>query len=105
MKNNDDHRYYVVCCNKQCAESGNIKKNTIKCSACRQNMRKLNLNMLNELFCLKANHCDGDCLLLHATKKHQSPPYISPCCDGSICSNQSCLFLHPNKKGNSWAVR
>lgn len=96
---------YVVCYNKLCGESGNIKKNTIKCNKCKSYTKSLDLDTLNVYFCMDARICDNEkCALLHANKKHQSPPYVSPCHRGKSCKKENCLYLHPNKVGNSWCV-
>ena len=103
---NYNNEFYLVCCNIQCLESGNIKKNINKCPICKIPPTRLDLSILNEFFCLNAIHCnDHKCQLLHSTKNHQSPPHISPCHEGLICANKKCLFLHPNDVGNSWGVR
>jgi hypothetical protein len=97
---------YVVCCHFSCKESGNIKKNLSKCPECRKSLNNLTLDLLNTQFCSFGQHClnssqllSDTCLLLHTTKTHQSPPYISPCINGIRCTNTNCLFLHPNKFG------
>ena len=95
---------YVVCCNTSCKESGNIKKNSSKCSTCRKTLDVLSLNLLNKQFCPKSENCNTNlCLLLHPSKNHQSPPYISPCAKGLYCKDDACLFLHPNGFG-IWVV-
>ena len=93
---------YVVCCNIQCKESGNIKKNLIKCSECKKHLTNLTLDVLNKHFCphgsiSKCSNIIEKCNMLHPTKHHHSPPYISPCINGKHCINKKCLFLHPNK--------
>jgi hypothetical protein len=97
---------YVVCCQPSCKESGNIKKNLSKCSGCKKLLNNLTLDLLNTYFCPNGQHCpdsrqvpSDSCLLLHTTKTHQSPPYISPCINGISCINNNCLFLHPNRFG------
>lgn len=96
---------YVVCCNISCRESGNIKKNLSKCSECKKPLINLSLDILNNLYCLDGITCKVcDCNNIHPTKKHISPPYISPCIHGIMCVEKKCLFLHPNKHG-SWLVR
>ena len=97
-----DSVFYVVCCN-DCKESGNIKKNFSKCPECKKPLTQVTLRILNEYFCKNGSLCkDSDCKLLHASKKHKSPPYISPCNYGVNCSNPNCLFLHFDSKCNSW---
>ena len=96
---------YVVCCNLPCQESGNIKKNMAKCGSCKSTNKCLNLELLNEFFCPHGASCEESCGKLHSTKKHKSPPYISPCADGISCVYVNCLFLHPNTKCNTWSVR
>lgn len=102
-----DSIFYILCCNTECKESGNIKKNFNKCPECKMTLTKLTLEILNKYFCPFNNKCPNmaNCKLLHATKKHQSPPYISPCIDGIQCEVSNCVFLHPNLKCNSWIVR
>jgi hypothetical protein len=109
--------FYVVCCNILCIESGNIKKNLAKCPECKKTLMQLTLEVLNTNFCPCGQKCQSlqkerisddqyiKCKMLHPTKKHQSPPYISPCLDGLHCSDKKCVFLHPNKKCVSWIVR
>lgn len=98
-----DSIFYVVCCYVNCKESGNIKKNLNRCPNCKKSLTKVTLQVLNQYFCPNSNLCENsDCSLLHPNKKHQSPPYISPCNYGVKCDNASCLFLHPNIKCNSW---
>ena len=94
---------YVICCNILCGESGNITKNISKCISCKQPVKHLTLDILNDLFCFRAVHCNNrKCKMLHSTKNNKSPPYISPCFEGIFCTNQHCLFLHPNVKCKSW---
>ena len=91
---------YVVCCNKLCKESGNIKKNTNKCIECKKLLNTLNLDVLNTYFCIDSKNCTTiDCKLIHPNKQHHSPPFISPCINGIGCENNNCLFLHPNRFG------
>lgn len=109
--------FYVVCCNIPCTESGNIKKNLVKCPECKKTLIQLTLDTLNTYFCPNGQNCSSlqkelviqdqcyKCKMLHPTKKHHSPPYISPCLLGIHCSDKTCLFLHPNKKCVSWIVR
>lgn len=96
---------YVLCSNLLCREAGNIKKNLSKCSECRKSLCNLTLEILNKFYCLNGLMCDDkSCKHIHPTKKHLSPPYISPCMHGINCRNHNCLFLHPNEHG-SWLVR
>jgi hypothetical protein len=96
---------YVVCCNLVCKESGNIKKNMSKCSDCKKSLFNLTLYILNTYYCSNGNTCKTkECSYIHPTKKHLSPPYISPCIDGIHCINKNCIFLHPNQCG-SWNYR
>ena len=96
---------YVVCYNILCKESGNIKKNLIKCLNCKKNLANLTLNVLNKYYCCSGNLCiNTECYNIHPTKKHLSPPYISPCINGFNCIAKNCLFLHPNIHG-IWLVR
>lgn len=96
---------YVVCCDSLCKESGNIKKNMSKCSECKKSLTNLTLEILNKYYCGNNSTCENhECVLLHPTKKHLSPPYISPCINGINCLNKNCIFLHPNKHGY-WLVR
>ena len=97
--------FYVVCCCSDCKESGNIKKNFNKCPECRKSLTQVTLQVLNQYFCIRGQLCkDAECRLLHANKKHKSPPYISPCNHGINCTKAECLFLHPSIKCNSWLV-
>jgi hypothetical protein len=104
--------FYVVCCELSCVESGNIKKNLYKCPECKTILVQLTLDILNKYFCPSGKKCQslhqkmgGTCELIHPTKKHQSPPYISPCVNGIHCTNNSCVCLHPNKKCILWTFR
>ena len=92
---------YLVCCNKICNESGNIRKNISKCSNCRKSLHTLNIKILNTYFCPKGNICvDLNCNMIHPTKKHTSPPFISPCKYGCVCpAKAECIYLHPNSNG------
>ena len=96
---------YILCNNLLCKEVGNIKKNLNKCPECRKNLIVLNLDVLNKCYCTFGNRCYVvECNLIHPNKQHQSPPFISPCCEGYYCMNKNCLFLHPTKNG-TWLVR
>jgi|SaaInlV_100m_DNA_3_1039692.scaffolds.fasta_scaffold100943_1 hypothetical protein len=97
-----DSIYYIVCCNVSCKESGNIKKNFNKCPECNKSLTQLTSHVLNKYFCTTGISCNSSCYLLHPTKKHQSPPYISPCKFGSKCDKKECLFLHPESKSKAW---
>ncbi len=94
---------YVICCNNFCKESGNIKKNLSRCTECKKPLINLTLDILNKHYCPSGCNCELNCQLIHPTKKHSSPPYISPCADGSFCINKNCLFLHPYN--GLWLVR
>ena len=103
---------YVLCCNLSCVESGNIKKNLNKCPECKKNLTHLTLDTLNKYFCPNGKKCasldattNNTCELIHPTKKHQSPPYISPCINGTHCADKTCVCLNPNKKQVSWTFR
>lgn len=98
--------FYLVCCSPQCKESGNIKKNCSKCHMCRGSLIKLTLSLLNEFYCPDGDKCPLDkCILVHPTKKHRSPPFISPCHRGIHCIDNQCLFLHPETHSGCWLVR
>ena len=100
-----DSIFYVVCCGVNCKESGNIKKNFSKCPSCRKSLTQVTLQILNQYFCPHSSLCKNpNCQLLHANKKHKSPPYISPCDHGVKCDKDECVFLHPNLKCNAWLV-
>ena len=111
-----DSLSYVLCCNINCHESGNIKKNLIKCNNCKNILEKLSLSVLNKYFCPYGIYCESlqyntvkkqksKCKLLHPNKKHISPPFISPCHNGVHCDILQCIYLHPDKDCISWQVR
>lgn len=101
-----DSIFYVVCSDISCKESGVIKKNCSKCTKCKQSMSQLSLSLLNKFYCPNGAECQiQTCKLLHPSKKHISPPYISPCKKGNTCENTNCLFLHPNSINTCWSVR
>jgi hypothetical protein len=101
-----DSIFYSICCKPQCKESGNIKKNCSKCHKCRNSLIKLSLELLNNFYCPQGDKCNlKNCNLCHPTKKHRSPPFISPCIHGIHCINIQCLFLHPEINSGCWTVR
>jgi hypothetical protein len=100
-----DSIFYLTCCSLQCKESGNIKKNCSKCHKCKEPLIKLTLSLLNKFYCPNGDMCTDKCDLVHPTKKHRSPPFISPCKHGFHCNNAQCLFLHPEHNSGCWLVR
>ena len=102
----ESYSFYLACCNLTCKESGNIKKNCNKCHRCKTPLIKLTLDLLNNFYCSGGARCESNkCNLLHPTKKHKSPPFISPCKQGIHCINNQCLFLHPERNSGCWLVR
>lgn len=105
MKNTKNTEY-VICIDIACTEVGIIKKANNRCSTCRTKLLALTIDALNTYYCRNGTLCNNEtCNKLHTnvTRKHNSPPYISPCCTGKHCREKKCLFLHP--VDGIWSVK